>query len=87
MRFFGQKRRISVTVKLLAGLDQADGYDPDRGIVLQIPEGTRLKKAVKTLNLPRQQPISYIINGEKVNPGAKLSDGDEIFCFLPFAGG
>jgi len=78
---------VQVNFKLLAGLDQVADYNPDLGIDLQIVEGTRLKKAVKLIELPSDQPISFIINGEKANQKNRLYDGDEVFCFLPFAGG
>jgi len=84
---FGKKKQIKVNVKLLAGLDRIDGYNPETGIEISFPEGTKLKKAVKKLNLPKQEPIAFIINGEKVDPTAKLKEGDEIFCFLPVSGG
>jgi len=72
---------------LLAGLYRRDGYNPETGIVMELPEGTRLKKAVKQLELPKHQAVSYIVNGEKAKPGTVLVNGDQIFCFLPFAGG
>ena len=82
-----KKKNISVNFKLLAGLDQVEGYDPDHGIDLAIEEGTKLKKAIKLIELPPDLPISFIINGDKANLKNRLKDGDEVFCFLPFAGG
>ena len=81
------KKTIKVQIKLLAGLDRLEGYDPQKGIRIEVPEGTRLKYVLKTVPLPRDQPISYIVNGEKAKGNTRLKDGDEIFCFLPFAGG
>lgn len=86
-QLLSNKQRIKVNVKLLAGLDSKEGYDSHKGIELEVMEGTKLRKAIKQINLPQDQPISFIINGEKVNDSARLKEGDEIFCFLPFAGG
>ena len=82
-----KKDTIKINFKLLAGLDQVEGYDPDHGIDLAIREGAKLKKAIKLIDLPSNLPIAFIINGEKAGLSAKLKDGDEVFCFLPFAGG
>jgi sulfur carrier protein ThiS len=84
---FRRKKRIKVNIKLLAGLEQREGYDTETGIEMELAAGTRLKKAVRQLNLPADQLISYIVNGERAHPGRKLFDGDQVFCFLPFAGG
>ncbi len=82
-----RRKKIRVNVKLLAGLDQREGYDSEKGIQLVLSEKTRLKKLIKEIDLPWDQPVSFIVNGEKVKPTDRLSDGDEVFCFLPFAGG
>ena len=84
---FKKKKTISINVKLLAGLDKAAGYNADKGIDLNVVEGIKLKKALRQINLPDDQPVSYIINGEKVTADARMKQGDEVFCFLPFAGG
>ncbi|MBU2514789.1 hypothetical protein KJ966_25995 [bacterium] len=85
--FFRKKPRISINVKLLAGFDKMEGYDPQKGIVLEVTEGIKLKKAIRQINLPKNQTISYIINGEKADLNSVLKQDDEIFCFFPMAGG
>lgn len=90
MRFpipFKKKNKISVNIKLLAGLDKIADYNPETGIKLEIVEGARLNKALKQIELPQDQPLSFLINGNKVTARERLKDGDEVFCFLPFAGG
>lgn len=82
-----RKQKIKVNVKLLAGLDQISGYNPKTGITLEVANGTPLRKAVKSIPLPSDQPVSYMVNGNKVSDNVPLKEGDEIFCFLPFAGG
>ncbi len=84
---FKKKETITINVKLLAGLDKIDGYDSSKGIDLQVQKGIKLKKALKQVDLPKDQPVSFIINGEKVNSNTHVNNGDEVFCFLPFAGG
>jgi hypothetical protein len=84
---FKKRNQIRIRIKLLAGLDKIADYDPQKGLDLDVKEGTRLKKALKLVALPHDQPISYIVNGEKADSNLKLKNGDEIFCFLPFAGG
>ncbi len=84
---FRKKNKISVNIKLLAGLDKIAGYNPETGITLEVTEGDRLKKALKQVELPQDQPLSFLINGNKVSAKERLKDGDEVFCFLPFAGG
>ncbi len=86
-RFLNKKQKIRVNVKLLAGLDLIEGYDSRLGIDLEVDDGIRLKKAIKKVHLPQEQPIFYIVNGTKVGVDVRLKDGDEIFCFLPLAGG
>ena len=84
---FKKKKKISINIKLLAGLDKISGYNPETGIRLEAAEGTRLKKVLKQIDLPQDQPLSFLINGNKVSSRERLQDGDEVFCFLPFAGG
>lgn len=84
---FKKKNKISVNIKLLAGLDKIASYNPETGIKLEVVDGVRLKKALKQIELPKDQPISFLINGNKVTARERLKDGDEVFCFLPFAGG
>ncbi len=87
MSLFGTKQKILVNVKLLAGLDKIDGYNPEKGIDLSVPEGIKLKKAVKSIDLQQRELVCFMINGERVDKNTRLKDGDQVFCFLPFAGG
>ncbi len=82
-----KKNKITINVKLLAGLDKIKGYNPEQGLELSVNDGVKLKKALKQIELPKDQPLSFIINGNKVTANTRLKEGDETFCFLPFAGG
>ena len=84
------KQTITIKIRLFAGLDQdADlkDYDRKEGLNLNIPRGTRLKKVVKMIGLPNRHLLVYFINGEQVELGRKLEDGDDISCLKPAAGG
>ena len=84
------KQTITIKIRLFAGLDQdADlkDYDREAGLNLNIPRGTRLKKVVKLIGLPNRHLLAYFINGEQVELGRKLEDGDDISCLKPAAGG
>ncbi|MCG8333610.1 MAG: MoaD/ThiS family protein [Proteobacteria bacterium] len=87
LSLFKKKNKISINIKLLAGLDKIAGYNPETGITLETVEGARLKNVLKQIELPQDQPVSFLINGNKVSARERLQDGDEVFCFLPFAGG
>ena len=87
LSLFKKKNKISINIKLLAGLDKIAGYNPETGITLETVEGNRLKNVLKQIELPQDQPLSFLINGNKVSARERLQDGDEVFCFLPFAGG
>lgn len=87
IQLFKRRKEISVNIKLLAGLDKIEGYDANRGIQLKVHEGTKIKKIIKQINLPDNNSISFIVNGEKADLNRRLKDNDEVFCFLPFAGG
>ena len=84
---FRRKKIISVNIKLMTGLDDKKGYDPEKGMDLYLKEGLRLSKIKSKLQIPKKLPVAFMINGQKVEPETKLKDGDEVFCYLPFAGG
>lgn len=84
------QQTITIKIRLFAGLDQdADlkDYDRDEGLNINIPRGTRLKKVIKMIGLPNRRLLAYFINGEQVELGRKLEDGDDISCLKPAAGG
>ncbi len=83
-------KTIRVTVKLFTGLDKdvrGVGQNPRDGMTLNLPEGTRLRKLTKTLDLPDRYSLAYFVNGKQVGLLRKLKDGDEVVCLRPSAGG
>ena len=86
----GRRNTVTIKVKLLGGLDKEarlDSYDRFEGITLNVPEGTRLIKVVKSLGLPNPYTLVYLIDGERVGLREKLKDGCQIACLRPSAGG
>jgi hypothetical protein len=84
------KKIITVKTKLFAGLDKdvdVEVYDRHKGITLNVPEGTRLKKVLKMIGLPDRYSLVYFIHGERVGLWKKLENGYEIAGLRPTAGG
>ena len=87
---FHNRKKIVINVKLFGGIDTDVGlkdYDPDVGIDLQMPEGIRLRKAVRKIGLSQTNSMAFFINGKQVGLREKLNDGDVVFCMRPLAGG
>lgn len=87
---FGSKKTIKVQVKLYGGLDAFAGienYDPDVGLRLEVPENTRLGKAIKKTGLEKAGSIRFFVNGNAATLRDVLENGDVVFCMRPTAGG
>ncbi len=81
---------IIVTLKLFSGIDKqlSQGtYDPEKGIRLELPRGTRLKKALKIIGLTGLSSNIYYKNGARISTWNKLTDGDEVSCLKASGGG
>lgn len=84
------QQTINVRIKLFAGLDEQIGfedYDLDRGIVLTVRKGARVKKVVKILRLPDPNSLAFFIDGQQVGLRRRLEDGDTLACLKPVVGG
>ena len=81
---------ITVRLKLYSGLDKeldlAD-YDRAQGLFLSIPSGKRLKWALRLIGMKELSSCSFFRSGERITPGSRLDDGDEISCLKPSGGG
>ena len=87
---FHPRKKIVITVKLFGGIDTDAGlndYDPEVGIDLQMPEGIRLRKAVRKIGLSQTNSMAFFINGKQVGLREKLNNGDVVFCMRPLAWG
>jgi hypothetical protein len=81
---------ITVTLKLFSGIDKQltqGTYDPEKGIRLDLPKGTRLKKALKIIGLTDLSMNIYYKNGVRISTWNKLADGDEVSCLKASGGG
>ncbi len=54
---------------------------------LEIDGGATAGWLVGKLALPRDLQLMVLINGQRVDTGHPLNDGDEVFIFSPVAGG
>jgi hypothetical protein len=87
---FWNKKTITVTLKFFSGLDKdlkLKGYDPAKGIAVTVPDGTRLKKILKSMGLKNISSHSFFLNAERVSAWTKLQEGNEVSCLRPSAGG
>ena len=81
---------IKVRVKLFTGLDKdagLGGYHRENGLVMEVSQGVRLRKVIKTLGLPDMNSLAYFVDGERVGLRKKLEDGNEVACLKPSTGG
>ena len=81
---------IQINVKLFSGLDTSAAvtdYDPERGIALDLRDGTRIKKVFKILRLHPRESLVVFVNGHKAAIKDRLNNGDVLFCMKPVSGG
>ena len=84
------KQEITVKVMLYSGLDkevQIQGYDPYKGILINMPINARLRNLVALLSFKDKYSVAYFINGNKAGMWQALKDNDKIECIKPVAGG
>lgn len=79
-----------MSIKLFSGIPQElelDDYDLSKGIELSVEIGTRLKKVLKDLGMSKLSTCVFFCGGERIAPGYRLQDGDEVSCVRPAGGG
>jgi len=84
------KNEIKITIKFFSGLDKdlsLENYDSGKGIVLNVKEGTRLRRILKKFGLKKMSQYSYFLNTLNIGVWKKLSDGDEVSCLKRAGGG
>jgi molybdopterin converting factor small subunit len=64
-----------------------ESYDPRKGIELELPHGAACGDIVAALNLPPGRAGMVSIRGILKNADDILTDGDEVYVFMPLAGG
>ena len=84
------KSMMTVTLKFYSGIHKElnlESYDPAKGVTVTAKSGTRLKKILKDLGLPKISSFAYFCNGERIGLWTKLHDGEEVSCLKPSGGG
>jgi len=82
--------RIQINVKLFSGLDTSAAvtdYDSEKGIALDLRDGTRIKQVLKALKLYPLGSLVVFVNGHKASIQDTLDNGDVLFCMKPVSGG
>ena len=54
---------------------------------LELPEGATVGQVLKKIEFPADLERVLLVNGRRADGSAQLADGDEIFVFMPAAGG
>ena len=62
-------------------------YDPEKGIDVDINEGSTINDLIETLGLPRKEASVIFINGISQKTTDHIKDGRQIKIFTPLAGG
>ena len=77
---------MRITVELFGFL--AD-YGPGgrKAFPLEIDGGATAGRLIERLALPSDVWLMVLINGQRVDTGYPLNDGDEVFIFTPAEGG
>jgi sulfur-carrier protein len=79
---------VKIQVTLYAGLQQ---YLPvgasGRSVSLEVAAGTTAAQAMRLLGMPEDLPCIPVVNGQRVDLGTELSDGEALGLFPPLAGG
>jgi hypothetical protein len=82
--------KIAIRIKFFSGIDKElklDNYDRAAGLLMSIPSGKRLKWALKSIGLKKLSGYAFFRSGERIFPGSKINEGDEISCLKPSGGG
>ncbi len=83
-------KTVKVNVRLFGGLAEdakLKDYDADKGLTINVPEGTRIKKLAKILGLPERHILAYFIDGKKVGLRDRVRHSCQVICLRPSAGG
>lgn len=75
---------MKVTLVLLGGLEEIIGR---KRVDLELEDGARVKDALQSLATDEVEYGSVIVNSQRAHEGERLSEGDILYVFRPFAGG
>lgn len=77
---------MRITVELF-GLPAGDGPEGRGPFPLEIDAGVTTARLIERLALPQDLWLMVLINGQRVDSGHPLNNGDEVFIFTPAEGG
>lgn len=63
------------------------GYDPAKGIDIDIQEGTNYRDLADALQLPPGEASLFTVSGILKHSDDAICDGEEINIFMPISGG
>lgn len=79
---------MKVYVKVYATLRRyVPGYDPSRGLELELEEGSTVGDVVQRLNLPSGEVKTVFVNATLRDFSYPVKEGDLMGIFSPIAGG
>lgn len=78
---------MTITLEIFGSLRQhLTGYDPDRGLEVEIPTGTKLSGLFARLNLPVPESSMVTVDGRLAEEDETLTPGASVLV-LPYVGG
>ncbi|MDA8137257.1 MAG: MoaD/ThiS family protein [Desulfobacteraceae bacterium] len=79
---------IKVIVKLYGTLpERIQAYDPDKGLILEFAQGTKVADLTQRLNLAAEDTGVVALDGRVAAPETSLYDGAQIRIFQAAYGG
>jgi thiamine biosynthesis protein ThiS len=79
---------MMINVKLFGTLSRpVSGYHPDRGLSVEVPEGSSVADLLALLEISGSSGIAVIMEGQVLPVEARLTDGDRIQVFQIMSGG
>ena len=79
---------IRVNVKLFAALrNHFPGYDPNKGIDVEMNEGSTNEDLIRALHLSQNEAGVIVVNGISKRITERINDRDQVNIFTPIFGG
>ncbi len=63
------------------------GYDPYRGLSLEVPPGTAVGRVMRQLGLPEREVTLIMVNGRRQEADFSLQGNERLGLFPPIGGG
>ncbi|MBN1567273.1 MAG: MoaD/ThiS family protein [Acidobacteria bacterium] len=76
---------VHIYARLRCHLPAAEKYFKDRE--WDVPNGSTIQHVVEKLKLPREIPVSFLLNNNSVDQMTPLKEGDIIHIFPQMGGG